>query len=100
MAFASLERAAQTGRRHFLKEPAMGISLRQPESYFSDTLQVRCPPTLPPAVERAASLNLMTCSEYVRRCIIDRLKADGVKLRPDLVPAAKSGPRVTKKGNC
>jgi hypothetical protein len=62
----------------------MGISLRQPESYFSDTLQVRCPSILPPAIQRAASLNLMTSSEYVRRCIIDRLKADGVKLQSAL----------------
>jgi hypothetical protein len=94
----------------------MGISLRQPESYFSSTLQVRCPPILPPAVERAASLNLMTSSEYVRRCIIDRLKADGVKLQSALdacaqnptvvfptptpvnVPAAKFGGPVAKKG--
>jgi predicted HicB family RNase H-like nuclease len=57
----------------------MGIS-RQPQSYFSDMVQVRCPPILPPAIERAASLNLMSASEYVRRCIIDRLKAVGVPL--------------------
>jgi hypothetical protein len=36
---------------------------------------------LPPAIERAAAQNLMTASEYVRRSVIDRLKADGVKLQ-------------------
>jgi len=59
----------------------MGISLRKPKNYFSDTLQVRCPPVLPPAIECAAAQNLMTASEYVRRSVIDRLKADGVKLQ-------------------
>jgi hypothetical protein len=39
---------------------------------------VRCPSTLPLAVERAAAQNLMTSSEYVRRSVIERLKADGI----------------------
>jgi hypothetical protein len=69
-------------------ESAMAISLRKPESYFTDVLQVRCPPVLPPAIERAAAQNLMTASEYVRRSVIDRLKADGVKLRPASEEAA------------
>ena len=60
----------------------MGISLRKPENYFTDTLQIRCPSVLPPAIERAAAQNLMTASEYVRRSVIDRLKADGVNLQP------------------
>jgi hypothetical protein len=39
---------------------------------------VRCPPTLVEAVELAAGRNLMSLSEYMRRCAIDRLKADGI----------------------
>jgi hypothetical protein len=62
----------------------MGISPRPRENCFTRVLQVRCPPTLPVAVEMAAAKNLMTVSEYVRRSVIDRLKADGVKLQPAL----------------
>jgi hypothetical protein len=39
---------------------------------------VRCPASLPPAIDRAAAKHLMTSSEYVRRSVIDRLKADGI----------------------
>jgi hypothetical protein len=39
---------------------------------------LRCPSTLPAAVELAATRQMMTSSEYVRRSIIDRLKADGI----------------------
>ena len=60
----------------------MGIPLRKSENYFTGTLQVRCPSALPVAIEQAAAQNLMTASEYVRRSVIDRLKADGVQLRP------------------
>ena len=45
---------------------------------FTDILRVRCPPILPPAIDRAAAQNLMTASEYVRRSVIERLKADGI----------------------
>jgi hypothetical protein len=62
----------------------MGISLRKSEHYFTGTLQVRCPATLPVAIEQAAAQNLMTASEYVRRSVIDRLKADGVQLQPSI----------------
>ena len=54
------------------------------ENYFTGTLQVRCPPTLPVAIEQAAAQNHMTASEYVRRSVIDRLKADGVPLQPSI----------------
>jgi hypothetical protein len=33
---------------------------------------------LPVAIEKAAAQRLMTASEYVRRSVIDRLKADGI----------------------
>ena len=54
------------------------------DNYFTGTLQVRCPATLPVAIEQAAAQNLMTASEYVRRSVIDRLKADGVSLQPQI----------------
>jgi hypothetical protein len=44
---------------------------------FTDRLQVRCPPALPEAITVAASRQMMTPSEYVRRSVIDRLRADG-----------------------
>ena len=47
---------------------------------FTERLLVRCPPSLPPAIDRAAAKNLMTSSEYIRRSVIDRLKADGIDL--------------------
>jgi hypothetical protein len=56
----------------------MGIALRKPENHFTGNLQIRCPEALPLAIEKAASKSLMTSSEYVRRSVIDRLKADGI----------------------
>lgn len=56
----------------------MGIALRKPENHFTGNLQIRCPKTLPVAIEKAAAQHLMTASEYVRRSVIDRLKADGI----------------------
>ncbi len=47
---------------------------------FSELLRVRCPASLPAAIERGATKNLMTASEYVRRSVVDRLKADGISL--------------------
>jgi hypothetical protein len=64
----------------------MGIALRKPENHFTGNLQIRCPKTLPVAIEKAASRHLMTSSEYVRRSVIDRLKADGID--PGLADAA------------
>lgn len=49
-----------------------------PDRSFRARLQVRCPPALPLAVEKAAFGQLMTASEYVRRSIVARLKADGI----------------------
>jgi hypothetical protein len=45
---------------------------------FTYTLRIRCPASLPAAIDRAAAQSLMTASEYVRRSVIDRLKADRV----------------------
>ncbi len=51
---------------------------RDDSARFSERVLVRCPASLPPAIERAAAKNLMTASEYVRRSVIDRLRADGI----------------------
>lgn len=45
---------------------------------FSERLMLRVPAVLPKAIEAAAARNLMTPSEYVRRSVIDRLRADGI----------------------
>jgi hypothetical protein len=47
---------------------------------FTDRVVVRCPASLPSAIDRAAAKSLMTSSEYIRRSVIDRLKADGIDL--------------------
>jgi hypothetical protein len=59
----------------------MGVALRNsPDAAarFTDSLRIRCPASLPAAIDTAAARNLMTASEYVRRSVIDRLKADGI----------------------
>jgi hypothetical protein len=45
---------------------------------FTDRMFVRCPASLPTAIDKAAAQNLMTASEYIRRSVIDRLRADGI----------------------
>jgi hypothetical protein len=45
---------------------------------FPNGIFVRCPASLPRAIELAARKNLTTSAEYMRRCIIDRIKADGI----------------------
>ena len=45
---------------------------------FTDSLRIRCQPRLINAIDKAAARNLMTASEYVRRSVIERLKADGI----------------------
>jgi hypothetical protein len=54
---------------------------------FTERVLIRCPASLPPAIDRAAARHLMTASEYVRRSVIDRLKADGID-PTQLEPAA------------
>jgi hypothetical protein len=45
---------------------------------FTDSLRVRCPASLPTAIDLAAAKNLTTPSEYVRRSVIERLRSDGI----------------------
>jgi hypothetical protein len=54
---------------------------------------VRCPPTLVEAVELAAARNFMSLSEYMRRCAIDRVKADGID-PAQMAGAVKMGHRT------
>ena len=58
----------------------MGAALSRSDDTlrFTDSLRVRCPPSLPVAIDLAAAKALMTPSEYVRRSVIDRLEADGI----------------------
>jgi predicted DNA binding CopG/RHH family protein len=41
------------------------------------SIHIRCPAQLLTAIDRGANKNMMTYSEYVRRSVIERLKADG-----------------------
>jgi hypothetical protein len=50
----------------------------QRQTKFGKLLQVRTPEVLSEAIEVAAARNLMTPSEYIRRSVIDRLRADGI----------------------
>lgn len=60
----------------------MPVEARKSErpSRYSDLLKLRVQPVLNKAIDRAAAENLMSSSEYVRRSVIDRLRADGIDL--------------------
>jgi hypothetical protein len=50
---------------------------------------VRCPPSLPAAVARAADRSMTSASSYVRGAVLEQLRRDGI----DLV---ETDPAVTK----
>jgi hypothetical protein len=52
---------------------------------FPELLHVRCPRPLPALIESTAERQCMTPSEYIRRSVFERLKADGID------PAATAG---------
>jgi hypothetical protein len=59
----------------------VGAALTKSDSTrFTDSLRVRCPPSLPVAIDKAASRHLMSSSEYIRRSVIDRLTTEGIEL--------------------
>lgn len=60
---------------------------------FTGTLKAKCPPSLPPLIERAAGAKMMTASEYTRRAVIAQLEADGLMV-PRRQWALVSGDRV------
>ena len=47
-------------------------------SRFPEMIHVRCPANLPKVIESTAQRQLMTPSEYIRRSVFERLKADGL----------------------
>jgi hypothetical protein len=47
--------------------------------HHTKLLQFRAPESLSEAIDAAAKRELQTKSEYVRRSVIDRLRADGIK---------------------
>jgi hypothetical protein len=57
------------------------MTTRKPEAESMDQkkkiVQFRAPPSLSDVIDETASKNFQTRSEYIRRSIIDRLKADG-----------------------
>lgn len=60
----------------------MGIAQRKTDDAlrFDTEIRARCPAAMVSATDKAAAKNMMSTSEYVRRCIFDRLRADGVEV--------------------
>jgi hypothetical protein len=58
----------------------MGVAHRKVDVRFDMEIRARCPASLINAADKAAAKNLMSASEYVRRCVFDRLKADGIEV--------------------
>ena len=54
---------------------------------YTALLQVRAPRSFADALDKAADSHLMSRSDFIRTTLADRLKADGVEVRP-LVGAA------------
>ena len=48
---------------------------------YDTLLQVRAPADLVDTIDRTANKNLVTRSDYVRRALIERLRADGVNFQ-------------------
>jgi hypothetical protein len=48
---------------------------------FPERLQFRCPPALTKMLATAADREMTTASDYVRRAVASRLRADGYQLR-------------------
>lgn len=49
---------------------------------FPEVIRARAPKELREAVERAANRELTTSSTFVRKAIINQLRADGIPLNP------------------
>lgn len=52
--------------------------MRDDANRFSDEVKTRVTPRMCEAIRAGAQRECMTASEYVRRSIIEKLKADGV----------------------
>jgi hypothetical protein len=64
------------------RETIIGAALQKSSTdnatRFIERVLVRCPASLPPAIDRGAAKHLMTASEYIGRSVIDKLRADGI----------------------
>lgn len=72
----------------------MGLTLRKSSdaaARFTESLRIRCPASLPVAIDAAAARNLMTASEYIRRSVIDRLRSDGFNIEPQQYALVENG---------
>ena len=49
---------------------------------FSERLKFRCPPALVQMVEQAATREMTSTSEYLRRAALEKLRADGIAPGP------------------
>jgi hypothetical protein len=60
--------------------PAIETSAaRRPRSSkFPSAMLVRCPPSLPAAVARAADRGMTSTSAYVRGAVLEQLRRDGI----------------------
>jgi len=61
----------------------MGLALRKSTDHasrFTDSIRIRCPASLPVAIDKAASRHLMSSSEFIRRAVIDRLVSEGIEV--------------------
>jgi hypothetical protein len=58
------------------------------EKRYSALIKARAPESLRLAVERAASLELTTASTFVRKAILNQLRADGISVQPSNQEAA------------
>jgi len=65
------------------------------QKHSPSLLQVCAPPALRVAVKAAADREMMTISEFVRRTLIDRLRADGVN---PATPIPATNPPVERPG--
>jgi hypothetical protein len=58
----------------------MADAARKSPPLLTERFEILLPSVLPRAIKIAAERQLTTPSEYVRRSVIDRLRADGIDL--------------------
>ena len=87
---------------HSIDEPANNGTPRLGEfplwamEYHTKLLQFRAPEPISKAIDLAARRELQTKSEYVRRSVIDRLRAPAVSIRRVWLPIPYRSGRVTR----
>jgi hypothetical protein len=75
--------ASPTPKAHWVRavgfcEDPMAPPPNNCSARFTDRMFIRCPASLPTAIDKAAAQNLTTASEYVRQSVIARLKSEGI----------------------